>query len=93
MINSNLFLSDCKDDIKLLKYKTKFFFCDCYGNDKDIDVQINDFVDKENVQIVNIKYALDNGCQYALLIYRKYEQLVVSNETKEDFEEWLRKME
>lgn len=71
-----------KPDIKLLKYKTKFFFCDCYGNDKDIDVQINDFVDKENVQIVDIKYALDNGCQYALLIYRKYEQVVVCNEDK-----------
>lgn len=78
MINSNeaigMILSDCKTDIKLLKYKTKFFFCDCYGN--DIDVQINDFVDKENVQIVDVKYALDNGCQYVLLIYRKYEQVL-----------------
>lgn len=69
--------------IELLKCYTKKFYEARY-TEKSIDKQINEFVDKENVQIVDVKFIVDtSGTKYALLIYRKFEPIAVINDERE----------
>lgn len=64
----HLITTHTDSSIKLLKTKVKKF--ESYlGVDKPIDEQINEFVETNNVSIMNVKYIVQDRNEVALIIY------------------------
>lgn len=56
--------------------KTKYFKESQRFNEKELDEKINDFLEENNVDVIDIKLSRDlNGLCSALLIYKELEEL------------------
>lgn len=70
----HLITTPADSSIKLLKTKVKKF--ESYaGVDKPIDEQINEFVESNNVSIMDVKYIVQERNEVALIIYTEEDQL------------------
>ena len=68
MFREPILTAHSDSSITLLKTKVKRFYS-YYGVDKIIDEQINEFIESNNVSIIDIKYVVRERDEIALVIY------------------------